>query len=53
MVQWYTKIIDKVTDIKSLDKLLSYELMSMITGDLAKSLYMSTNIKESGVEFWH
>ena len=45
-------LLDEVPDAAKLDKLLYNELMSMITGDVAKSLYITTNLKESGVEMW-
>ena len=48
----HKKLLDEVPDAKTLDKLLFNELMSMVTGETAKSLYITTNLKESGVEMW-
>ena len=48
----HQKLLDDVPDALRLDKILYNEMMSMITGEVAKSLYITTNIQESGVEMW-
>ena len=45
-------LLDQVPDAVTLDKLLFNELLSMVTGESAKALYVTSNINESGVEMW-
>ena len=48
----HQSLLDEVTDAVTLDKLLFNEMMSIVTGEVAKSLYITMNIQESGVEMW-
>ena len=48
----HKEMINKITSAKELYTLMYRELMTTISGDLPKSLYITTNLAKSGMEFW-